>query len=109
MDRKLGWLPDLPDQRDYVYKVSRDPKVTITIPKRVNLSKYFPNIMDQGDIGSCVAQATIASLEYLEKRERGEAIRLSPMMAYYSARAVRGWEVLWYSSTSDLVKENLMS
>ncbi len=52
---KYGWIPDLPDQRDFLY--SAPARVLAKLPSKVDLSLQCPPIYDQGDLGSCTANA----------------------------------------------------
>ncbi|MBI3986023.1 MAG: C1 family peptidase [Lentisphaerae bacterium] len=66
---RLGWLPDVPDWRDIPFTaVFRAPRA---LPPRVDLRKGCSAVEDQGELGSCTAQALIGALEFLElKTER---------------------------------------
>lgn len=61
-----GWLPDLPDQRDFSYSVIK-PRIA-KLPGKVDLRKKYPPIENQGDIGSCTAHALVGALEFLEEK-----------------------------------------
>jgi len=50
---KFGWKRDLPDPRDHKYKVS----APISLPPMVDLRDKCPDVYDQGNIGSCTANA----------------------------------------------------
>jgi len=60
---KFGYLPDLPDSRDYT---KQTPKISALLPKSkaipssVDLRAFCPPIYDQGQIGSCTANAAAA-------------------------------------------------
>src|SRR6266403_1601749 len=56
-----GWLPDLPDQRDFSYGVIK-PRLA-KLPSKVDLRKKCPPIENQGEIGSCTAHALVGALE----------------------------------------------
>ena len=56
-----GWKPDLPDQRDFSYSVSRAAQ---SAPTLVDLRPQCPPVYDQGQIGSCTANAIAAALEF---------------------------------------------
>jgi hypothetical protein len=48
-----GWIPDLPDQRDFLYAA---PMAFLrALPENVDLRNQFPPIYDQGQLGSCTA------------------------------------------------------
>lgn len=98
----FGWLPDLPDHRDHPFRMSRDPLRAI-LPPRVDLSETgaLPPAYDQGYIGSCVAQAVAAAIEYaMHKRPDNPAVSdfleadrvftPSRLFIYYGAREIIG-------------------
>ena len=67
----FGWLPDLPDARDYTKStpaVQKLLKTPSSVPKSVDLRAFCPPIYDQGQIGSCTANAASALLEYNRRR-----------------------------------------
>ena len=63
-----GWLPDLPDQRDILYTAVR--AVPAILPKTVDLRPLCPPVEDQGNLGSCTANALAGALEFLEKKDK---------------------------------------
>lgn len=50
-----GWTPDIPDGRDQLY--AAPPEALERLPRRVDLRKQCPAIYDQGQLGSCTANA----------------------------------------------------
>ncbi len=48
-----GWIPDVPDRRDFFYK-ARKPR-RLRLPNRVD--ETCSKIENQGVLGSCTAQA----------------------------------------------------
>ena len=50
-----GWIPDLPDARDHMY--AAPPPVLAALPPQVDLRPTCPPVLDQGDLGSCTANA----------------------------------------------------
>ncbi|MBU0503267.1 MAG: hypothetical protein KKG43_02625, partial [Candidatus Omnitrophica bacterium] len=61
--KQYGWLPDIPDQRDYLYSAIK-PKVRL--PKKINLIKNCSVVEDQKRLGSCTACALAGNLEFLD-------------------------------------------
>jgi len=82
---KLGWVPDLPDYRDYVYKTPR-----IAIPKSADLRGLCPPVYDQGQLGSCTANAVAASIQYSQIKQRRSQFPPSRLFIYYNARLLMG-------------------
>lgn len=64
-NRGFGWIPDLPDHRDIYLMV--DPRLLQQLPAAVDLrtqeAMKFP-IFDQGNLGSCTANAISAAIAY---------------------------------------------
>jgi len=62
---RFGWAPDLPDHRDHTYAAPH-AKLTAAapLPTKVDLRKNCPPIYNQGNIGSCSANAIAAALEF---------------------------------------------
>ncbi|MCK4347891.1 MAG: hypothetical protein KAW47_04665 [Thermoplasmatales archaeon] len=95
----MGWIPDYPDIRDYT------PEHRIILPilkgfvkkkkslsKSVDLRRWCPPVEDQGDIGSCTAQAGVALFEYYERRAFGKHINASRMFLYKTTRNLLHFE-----------------
>lgn len=57
-----GWRPDTPDQRDK--KLSMPRLLTTEFPQSMDLRPHCPPIWDQGQLGSCTAQAISAALQF---------------------------------------------
>jgi len=83
-----GWLPDLPDQRDYLYSV-RHP-VPPALPGSVDLRTHCSPVEDQGALGSCTAQALVGAMEFLEVKDGVAFKDLSRLFVYYNERALIG-------------------
>ena len=65
LHRKYGYLPDLPDHRDLAaLRVARTPKVEFPSKADLRDSGFLPCVYDQGQIGSCVGNATAAAVAY---------------------------------------------
>ncbi|MGD9594342.1 MAG: cysteine protease, partial [Methanothrix sp.] len=92
----MGWRPELPDFRDYTFQTKevadilgplKLSKVAVsTLPTSVDLKKWFPPIEDQGDLGSCTANAGVGVFEYFERRAFGEHIDASRLFLYKVTR-----------------------
>ncbi len=115
----FGWLPDLPDPRDYTRahpKVAPYLKTPSSVPKSVDLRAFCPPIYNQGQIGSCTANAAAALLEYnlrraliVEQQRRSTSgafrspIRLQRMGAFLPRQKLRGEMAIgkdYYTPTS---------
>ena len=67
-----GWVPDLPDQRDFLYGAVR--KIPARLPPRVDLRPMCSPVEDQGQLGSCTGNALAGALEFLEKKDKAPFI-----------------------------------
>lgn len=88
-----GWLPDVPDFRDYtvhsekvrsMFKAS--PPWAAELPASVDLREHCSPVEDQGKIGSCTAQAVVGLLEYFERRTQAEYLDASRRFLYKVTR-----------------------
>ena len=82
--QKYGWNPDLPDQRDFVYAAPTPYQQNI--PTSVDLSKKCPPVYDQGQLGSCTANAIAAAVEFDQKTK----FVPSRLFIYYNERVMEG-------------------
>lgn len=105
----MGWLPDYPDFRDYTMEQTKvKPELARlgqTEPVRAMLTKTsvlgaqqakLPNTMDlrawcspiedQGNLGSCTAQAGVGIVEYFERRAFGKHVDASRLFLYKTTR-----------------------
>lgn len=92
----FGWIPDIPDHRDYskdslktILKIGNN--ISVQIPRKVDLRKYFTPVEDQENLGSCTAHAVIGLLEYFEKRFKNEYIDASRLFLYKVTRKLYGF------------------
>ena len=92
MSRKnygYGWIPDLPDYRDYIYVIPFAP--TEVLPASVDLRANCPPVYDQGELGSCTANAIAGALEFDQIKEGLPAIFVpSRLFIYYNERSIEG-------------------
>jgi len=107
--RGMGWLPDYPDFRDYteeteeiktILQSSRSAKSgkasakskkrsAITASKllaSVDLREWCSPIEDQGNLGSCTAQAGAGVIEYYERKAFGRHTEASRLFLYKATR-----------------------
>jgi C1A family cysteine protease len=75
----MGWNPDLPDFRDHTFSITKpeflDGKALPThIDLRNDEAMQFP-ILDQGQLGSCTANAIAAAMTYATKKQGATTIQ----------------------------------
>ncbi len=88
IQRGLGWVPDLPDHRDHLY--SAPLKSLKALPPKVDLKPQFP-IYDQGQIGSCTANALAGAVQFdrLVNKQKPNFVP-SRLFIYYNERVIEG-------------------
>jgi C1A family cysteine protease len=84
--QRYGWIPDLPDPRDYLYTVV-GPRVA-KLPDVVDLRKQCPPVYDQGQLGSCTANAIGAALEFDRMKQKLNVFTPSRLFIYYNERVM---------------------
>ncbi len=101
----MGWLPDYPDFRDYtpeeetIREILRKTKVAPRarraaapkLPSGVDLRAWCSPVEDQGDLGSCTANAGAGIVEYFERRACGKHIEASRLFLYKTTRNLLHW------------------
>jgi C1A family cysteine protease len=86
---RFGWTPDVPDLRDHTYSaplarlMARAP-----LPAKMDLRKSCPPVYDQGNIGSCTANAIAGALEFDRKKQKLADFVPSRLFIYYNERAM---------------------
>ncbi|MGO9021862.1 MAG: C1 family peptidase [Syntrophobacteraceae bacterium] len=94
MSRKIkryGWSPDLPDHRDHLYAAPLG--VLQALPPQYDLryqSQFLPAVYDQGQLGSCTANAIAGAIEFDRKKENLPDFIPSRLFIYYNERAMEG-------------------
>jgi C1A family cysteine protease len=113
----MGWLKDGPDIRDYTVdtdsiseklkrhgetesikkmaeklRLSASKKTQIkSIPAKIDLRAYCSPVEDQGNLGSCTANAAMGVLEYYQRRAFSNHINGSRLFTYKTTRNLLGW------------------
>ena len=104
----LGWLPDYPDFRDLTLdhdevstrlkslgqtsvkkmfvKTGAAKLAKATLPVSVSLVPWLSPIEDQGQLGSCTANAGVGIIEYFERRAFGKHTDASRLFLYKATR-----------------------
>ena len=81
-----GWIPDLPDHRDFRYAALRP--AALRLPKSVDLRLRMSPVENQGQLGSCTANALAGALEFLEIKRGERLVDLSRLFIYYNERVI---------------------
>ena len=84
-----GWIPDLPDQRDYQYAAPIE--VIGALPASVDFTSACPPVYDQGHLGSCTANAIAGAIEFDQMKQHLSPVFVpSRLFIYYNERAMEG-------------------
>ena len=85
---RYGWVPDLPDARDHMYAAPR--AAVANLPASVDLKAGLPDCYDQGQIGSCTANAIAGAFEFSLRKQSLADFMPSRLFIYYNERAMEG-------------------
>jgi C1A family cysteine protease len=85
-----GWIPDLPDIRDKVYDApGRLLRLVAPLPSTVDLRPVGPSmVFDQGDLGSCTANAIGAAIMFAQINQKEIPVIPSRLFIYYNERVL---------------------
>jgi C1A family cysteine protease len=83
---KFGWVPDIPDHRDYRFAAS--PAVLAKLPSKIDLRKGCPPVYDQGQLGSCTANAIAGAIEFDRLKQGVKDFTPSRLFIYYNERVI---------------------
>jgi C1A family cysteine protease len=83
-----GWKPDLPDARDLIFAASKP--VVDNLPPSTDLRPGCPSVYDQGQIGSCTANAIAGAFEFELLRQQLADFMPSRLFIYYNERQIEG-------------------
>lgn len=83
--RGYGWKPQAPDRRDQPFT-----RHLTQLPPETDLRPGMPPVYDQGQLGSCTANAIGAAMEYERQRQNEPDFVPSRLFIYFNERAVEG-------------------
>ncbi len=84
--RGYGWQRDLPDQRDHCYAA---PALGLApLPAKVDLRPHCPPVYDQGELGSCTANAIAAAIQFDRRKQQLSDFVPSRLFIYYNERVM---------------------
>jgi C1A family cysteine protease len=87
--QRYGWVPDLPDARDHLFAAA--PRFLIDLPAKTDLRDRCPKeIYDQGQLGSCTANAIGAAFEFELLKQQAQDFMPSRLFIYYNERVIEG-------------------
>lgn len=85
--QRYGWKKDGLDHRDF--RLS-PPSATAVLPPKVDLRGQCPPVYDQGQLGSCTANAVCGALEFDLLKQNLEDFMPSRLFNYFEARHLEG-------------------
>jgi C1A family cysteine protease len=88
INRKYGWAPDVPDQRDHLY--SAPQPILAKLPPKKDLRSGCPPVYDQGQLGSCTANAISGAIQFEQKKQGTTVFAPSRLFIYYNERDMEG-------------------
>lgn len=91
--RKFGWLPERPDQRDKQFNHLRVlRRLRGRLPSKVDLREtgHLTGVWDQGNLGSCTAQAIGKAYQYAQRKQNLADYDPSRLFIYYGEREIEG-------------------
>jgi len=83
---KFGWKRDLPDPRDHRFKITAPQE----LPSLVDLRHLCPPVYNQGNLGSCTANALGAAYQYEQIKQGRNNFVPSRLFIYYNERVLEG-------------------
>lgn len=83
-----GWIPDSPDQRDLLYAAPAE--FLAALPTTADLRAQCPPVYDQGQLGSCTANAIGAAVEFERIKQKLSDFVPSRLFIYYNERVIEG-------------------
>jgi C1A family cysteine protease len=91
-----NWQPDLPDYRDYspyderirgmLGRLDRPQLRRGKRPSKIDLREYFPPVWDHSSLKASTASATVALVEYFQRRALGRVVHGSVRFVYKMTR-----------------------
>ena len=82
-----GWIPDLPDHRDKIYQ-----ELAVVAPEKlppaIDLRPKCTPVQDQGQLGSCTANALAGNVDYLKMQSLKKVLDFSRLFIYYNERII---------------------
>jgi len=83
---RYGWIPDLPDHRDHLFATRR--LAAPALPPSVDLRATCSPVENQGQLGSCTANALAGAVQFLEDKDKTTYTNVSRLFIYYNERVI---------------------
>ena len=94
MSKACGYLPDTHSASDWDHRMLLSAGLPPVRAENLDMLRLVPEILDQGDIGSCVANAALGAIRLKQKVQSGERMPElgSRLLTYYLCRGYLGTE-----------------
>jgi C1A family cysteine protease len=89
-NRIYNIIPDIKDERDFMFKAEKLKVDNVILPSSVDLSDKMPPILDQGSLGSCGPSQISNSMRYCLSKLKFDEFQPSRLYMYYFARLAEG-------------------
>lgn len=90
--RNYGWKKQVKDNRDFTMaKFAAARPLAISLPSSVNLRPWCSEVQDQGQLGSCTANAWAGMLQYNQNKypvKGRKYFNMSRLFIYYNERVI---------------------
>jgi C1A family cysteine protease len=87
MKHKLNWRPSRGDFRDHKFLALQKAKA---LPQKVDMRDVYRHVFDQGELGSCTANAAAGAVGFERAKEDKEGYQASRLFIYYNERVLEG-------------------
>jgi C1A family cysteine protease len=85
---RYGWIPDLPDKRDYRFAAERYVDLK-ALPRKIDLRPGDSPLYDQSQLGSCTGNAIAGALQFDRRKQRLKPDYVpSRLFIYYNERVM---------------------
>jgi C1A family cysteine protease len=88
MTKTYNVVKSAPDARDYQF--SQKVSIPKSVPSAVDLRPHMPTVVDQGNLGSCTANAIVAAFQYDLTKQKLNIFTGSRLFVYYNERVMEG-------------------
>jgi C1A family cysteine protease len=88
--KKYGWKRDLPDKRDHVFDTNNYLLLVEKNFDKIDLREKCPPVYNQGELGSCTANAIACAIQFDEMKQNLENNIPSRLFIYYNERDIEG-------------------
>jgi C1A family cysteine protease len=83
----LNWRPSRGDFRDHKFTA---PRRTEILPAQIDMRDVYPHIFDQGNLGSCTANAAAGAVGFERAKQDEKGYKASRLFIYYNERVIEG-------------------